>query len=71
MTLKEFVSYADRRMIVKVELTDISSDDVILKDTAYNIENNPKSEKMFVDYFADTRDGIVVFVTEQHHRRNC
>lgn len=65
MTLKEFLSCANSDIIIRVELTDVRSDDIILNDIAYNIENNPRAEKMIVDYYDLNIDGIVVFVTEK------
>lgn len=65
MTLKEFLSCANPDVIIRVELTDVRSDDIILNDIAYNIENNPRAEKMIVDYYDLNIDGIVVFVTEK------
>lgn len=66
MTLKEFLNRANPDMNIRVELTDtdIRNDDCILNDIAYNIENNPRAEKMIVDYYDINIDGIVVFVTE-------
>lgn len=65
MTLKEFLSCANPDVIIRVELADVRSDDIILNDIAYNIENNPRAEKMIVDYYDLNIDGIVVFVTEK------
>lgn len=65
MTLKEFLSCANPGVIIRVELADVRSDDIILNDIAYNIENNPRAEKMIVDYYDLNIDGIVVFVTEK------
>lgn len=61
ITLKEFLEITNPKTLIKVEMSEIQNDDVIMKGFAEDLEADPRTKNMIVDFLVDTTDGIRVF----------
>lgn len=61
ITLKEFLEITNPKTLIKVEMSEIQNDDVIMKGFAEDLEADPRTKNMIVEFLVDTTNGIRVF----------